>query len=101
MKLVAIYVEYDTENLERTVDNLVADLQSRGVEVLEYSCSRYTVLTPHVYIQMMDDLNKFIGRRFDVILGPVPTYVYSERLKDPSIRFKGDAVEYVLREEGL
>lgn len=101
MKLVAIYGEYDTAKLGRMTDDLVADLQSHGVEVLEYSLSRYTVLTPHVYIQMVDDLNKFVGRRFDVILGPVPTYVYSERLKDPSSRFKGDVIEYVLREEGL
>lgn len=101
MKLIAVYVEYGTENLERVVDNLVADLQSRGVEVLAYSLSRYTITTPHVYIQMVDDLNKFAGRRFDEILGPVPSSLYLERLKDPSSRFKGDVIEYVLREEGL
>lgn len=83
MKLVAVYIDKNQEKIEQIVDGLVADLQSRGVEVLNYSCSRGVIQTPRVYIQLSTDMNKFAGRNFDVVASSVESGV----------------IEYVLEQE--
>lgn len=49
-------------------DNLIDQLISNGICVLEYSDTRMIVQTPHVYIQFVNNLDLLRGRKIDKVI---------------------------------
>ena len=100
MKLVANYIDKNKDKIGHMAAELMRDLASSGVPVIETSNNGLNITTPHCYITFVTDLDKLIGRRFDVIFGNVPADIKIGCLKDNGhARFKGDVLEYVLMEE--
>ena len=100
MRLVAVYIDKNKDKIGQMAADLMRELATHGVPVVETGNNNLNITTPHCYITFVDDINKLRGRRFDVIFGNVPIDIKIGCLKDNGhARFKGDVLEYVLFEE--
>ena len=97
MIIIANYIDKNQEKICQMAAELMRDLASHGVPVLETSNSGLNITTPHCYITFVTDLDKLRGRRFDEIFGPVPTDIRIGCLKRVcGGGFKRSLLDYVI-----
>ncbi len=104
MLLVANYIDKNKNKVGpgTLAAELMRDLASHGVPVVETSNNNLNITTPHVYITFVDDVNKLRGRKFDEIFGPVPVDILLGCLKrERGVRFKGTLLDYILLMEDV
>lgn len=108
MKNVAVYVNQRVSGVNAMVDELISELTRHNIAIMRVTTSGPTVVTPHVYISFVTDLNKFRGRKFDAIFGALSYDVkcfVMPCLKDPGKGLIPDTgisklLNYIMYEEG-
>ena len=102
MILVVNYIEKNKDKIGQMAAELMRDLASHGVPIVEIGNNNLNITTPHCYITFVDNTDKLIGRRFDAIFGPVPLPVKVGCLKEEGRTMpRGSLLDYVLMCEDI
>lgn len=96
MILVANYIDKNKDKIGQMAADLMRELASHGVPVVETSNNNLNITTPHCYITFVTDSDKLLGRRFDALFGPVPLPVKVGSLKEYGRAMHGNLLDYVL-----
>ena len=101
MILVANYIDKNKDKIGQMAADLMRELASHGVPIVETGNNNLNITTPHCYITFVTDVQALIGRRFDEIFGPVPNDIRMGCVKKPYRPFIGNLLDYVLMCEDI